>query len=60
MGDRIAVFNAGSLEQVGTPEELFFAPASRFVAEFMGQADFIRGETTEHGLQTEVDPCCSL
>lgn len=56
MGDRIAVFNAGSLEQVGTPEELFFAPASRFVAEFMGQADFIRGETTEHGLQTEIGP----
>jgi iron(III) transport system ATP-binding protein len=56
MGDRIAVFNAGSLEQVATPEELFFAPASRFVAEFMGQADFIRGETTEHGLQTEIGP----
>jgi iron(III) transport system ATP-binding protein len=54
MGDRIAVFNAGRLEQVGTPEELFFAPTTRFVAEFMGQADFIRAEISEQGLQTEI------
>jgi iron(III) transport system ATP-binding protein len=54
MGDRIAVFNAGRLEQVGTPEELFFAPSTRFVAEFMGQADFIRAEISEQGLQTEI------
>ena len=54
MGDRIAVFNAGRLEQVGTPEELFFTPSTRFVAEFMGQADFIRAEISEQGLQTEI------
>jgi len=36
MGDRIAVMNAGRLEQVGTPEELYERPANRFVAGFIG------------------------
>lgn len=36
LGDRIAVFNAGRVEQVGTPLDLFERPASRFVAEFLG------------------------
>ncbi|GGN50538.1 multiple sugar transport system ATP-binding protein [Actinoplanes campanulatus] len=36
LGDRIAVLNRGRLQQVGTPEELYLAPANRFVAGFMG------------------------
>ncbi len=36
MGDRIAVMNDGRLEQVGTPEEVYDAPANRFVAGFIG------------------------
>ncbi len=36
LGDRIAVLEKGRLQQVGTPEELYFAPANRFVAGFMG------------------------
>ncbi|WP_137151562.1 sn-glycerol-3-phosphate ABC transporter ATP-binding protein UgpC [Devosia sp. FKR38] len=36
MADRIAVLNAGKLEQFGTPEELFMHPANRFVARFIG------------------------
>jgi ABC-type sugar transport system ATPase subunit len=36
MGDRIAVMNDGVLEQVGTPEELYERPATRFVAGFIG------------------------
>jgi len=36
LGDRIAVLRAGSLEQVGTPDELWSAPANRFVARFVG------------------------
>src|SRR2546430_9117478 len=36
MGDRIAVMNAGRLEQVGTPAELYERPANRFVAGFIG------------------------
>ncbi|MDX2160269.1 MAG: ABC transporter ATP-binding protein [bacterium] len=36
MGDRIAVMRGGVLEQVGTFDELYFTPANRFVAEFIG------------------------
>jgi multiple sugar transport system ATP-binding protein len=36
LGERIAVFNAGKIEQVGTPLELYHNPANLFVAEFMG------------------------
>lgn len=36
MGDRIAVLNAGQIQQIATPLELYHQPANRFVAEFMG------------------------
>jgi multiple sugar transport system ATP-binding protein len=36
LGQRIAVFNAGRIEQVGTPLELYHRPTNRFVAEFIG------------------------
>jgi iron(III) transport system ATP-binding protein len=54
MGDRLAVFNQGQLEQVGTPEQIFSASATRFVAEFMGNSCFLCGEVTPDGIQTEV------
>jgi len=40
MSDRIAVMNAGRIEQVGTPAEIYERPASRFVAEFIGRMNF--------------------
>ena len=40
MADRIAIMNRGKLEQIGTPEELYRYPRSRFTAEFMGPANF--------------------
>jgi ABC-type Fe3+/spermidine/putrescine transport system ATPase subunit len=36
MSDRIAVMRGGRLEQVGTPEEIYDAPGSAFVARFIG------------------------
>jgi iron(III) transport system ATP-binding protein len=54
LGDRIALLRGGRLEQIGTPDELFQHPRSRFVASFMGQADFLPAEVTEHGLRTEI------
>jgi iron(III) transport system ATP-binding protein len=41
MADRIAVMRDGRLEQVGTPEELYNRPHSRFVADFLGTTNFI-------------------
>jgi len=44
IGDRIGVLNAGRLEQLDTPQTCFAQPASRFVANFLGEADFLPGE----------------
>lgn len=44
MSDRIAVFNEGAIEQVGTPEELYERPATQFVAEFMGASTLLTGQ----------------
>jgi len=43
MADSIAVMNRGRLEQVGTPAELYRHPATRFVADFIGESNFIAG-----------------
>ena len=54
MGDRIAVQHQGSIQQVGNPGEVFGNPATRFVATFMGETDFLPGEVTAEGVQTEI------
>jgi ABC-type Fe3+/spermidine/putrescine transport system ATPase subunit len=41
MSDRIAIMNDGRFEQVGTPDELYRAPANRFVADFIGETCFL-------------------
>jgi putative spermidine/putrescine transport system ATP-binding protein len=42
ISDRVAVLEAGRLEQIGTPAELYEMPATRFVADFIGEANFLR------------------
>jgi putative spermidine/putrescine transport system ATP-binding protein len=44
MSNRIAVFNAGRVEQVGTPDEIYEAPATPFVADFVGTSNTLDGE----------------
>ena len=39
MADRIAVMNAGHIEQIGTPDEVYNKPNTRFVAEFVGESN---------------------
>ena len=41
MSDRILVLNHGALEQAGAPIDIYTHPATRFVAEFVGQSNFI-------------------
>ncbi len=41
LSDRMAVMNEGSLEQIGTPRKLYLQPASRFVAEFLGEVNWV-------------------
>jgi iron(III) transport system ATP-binding protein len=43
LGDRVAVLHRGVLDQVGAPEELYAAPATRFVAGFVGRASVLPG-----------------
>ena len=43
MSDRIVVMNEGVIEQLGTAEEIYRRPASRFVADFVGQINLLRG-----------------
>ena len=44
MADKIAVMNAGKVAQVGTPEKIYRRPANTFVAEFIGECNFIKGK----------------
>ena len=44
MSDRIAVINEGVIEQLGTAEEIYRRPASRFVADFVGQINLLAGK----------------
>ena len=47
MSDRIAVFNNGRIEQIGTPTELYDRPATRFVASFIGETNLFQGTVVE-------------
>ncbi|MBB4862264.1 putative spermidine/putrescine transport system ATP-binding protein [Pseudomonas nitritireducens] len=47
MSDRVAVFNKGRIEQVDTPANLYRRPATRFVAEFVGTANVLRGDLAQ-------------
>jgi putative spermidine/putrescine transport system ATP-binding protein len=47
MSDRIAVFNAGKIEQIGAPREVYESPSSAFVASFLGVSNLISGASAK-------------
>ena len=49
MADRIVVMNHGSIEQTGTPREIYGRPATPFVADFVGTMNFLAGEVAQSG-----------
>jgi putative spermidine/putrescine transport system ATP-binding protein len=53
MSDRIAVFNEGRIEQVGTPAQVYEEPATPFVAGFVGTSNLLRGRGAETVLGKE-------
>jgi iron(III) transport system ATP-binding protein len=64
IADQVAVMRQGHLEQWGTPETIYSQPASRFIAEFVTQANFLSAHRSAQGWETEVgcfdlhvDPC---
>ncbi|MDX2096970.1 MAG: ABC transporter ATP-binding protein, partial [Leptolyngbyaceae cyanobacterium bins.59] len=54
VSDWVAVMKEGRIEQFGTPETIYHHPASRFVAEFVAQANFLPARLKEQGWETEV------
>ena len=49
MSDRIAVMNGGRVEQIGTPSDIYNRPSTRFVADFIGDSNLMRGERVGGG-----------
>lgn len=47
MSDRIALFNNGKIEQIGSPAEIYEHPKSAFVAGFVGTSNLVRGEVAK-------------
>ncbi len=54
LSDQIVVMNAGHVEQIGTPDEIYRRPVSRFVADFIGRANFVETqvESSDKGMAT--------
>ena len=53
MSDRVAVMDRGRIEQVGTPREIYDSPASPFVADFIGETNFIEQDGTTVAVRPE-------
>lgn len=54
MADKVAVLNAGRLEQCDTPEMVYHIPSTPFIADFVGQADFVPGTIQNGKVLTEL------
>ncbi len=49
MSDRIVLMQQGRIAQVGTPRDLYDRPASRYVADFIGETNLLHGTVVESG-----------
>ncbi len=58
MSDRIVVMNEGRIEQVGTPDAVYDRPATRFVASFIGEGNFLNGAVVGDGAGGAVLRTC--
>jgi iron(III) transport system ATP-binding protein len=54
IADKVAVVNEGRVEQVGTPEEVYSRPASRWVARFLGEVEVLSGVAREGVISCEL------
>ena len=54
MADRVAVIRNGELQQIGSPEDIYYSPTTAFVANFVGHADFIPGVVAGTEVRTEI------
>ncbi len=47
LSDRVVIMHGGRIQQIGTPEEIYARPGNRFVADFIGRANFLEGTVLE-------------
>ena len=57
VSDRIAVFNHGVIQQIGTPKALYQRPANLFVANFIGHSNELEGSLTKENSQMVISVC---
>jgi putative spermidine/putrescine transport system ATP-binding protein len=55
MSDRICLMKAGRIEQIGSPEELYFRPRTEFAADFLGESNIIAGRVVASGADGVVE-----
>lgn len=48
LSDKIIIMNKGFVAQMGTPQEIYYHPVDEFVADFIGEANFLRGKMLRH------------
>ena len=58
--DRIAVMNQGRIEQIGTPEEVYYKPKTKFVAQFLGRTNLFEGEVHDSDMIETHIGCLKL
>lgn len=58
MSDLIAVMNGGHFEQIGSPEEIYEHPTTRFAAQFIGQSNILEGKVVSSGEDRSVVELC--
>jgi spermidine/putrescine transport system ATP-binding protein len=55
MADRVVIMSRGKIEQIGTPQEIYRTPRTRFVAEFLGSSNLFTGAVRETATGLELD-----
>lgn len=58
MADRVVIMSQGEIAQVGTPKDIYRAPANRFVAEFVGRNNILTGRVTGQGEALRIETAC--
>lgn len=55
LSDRVVIMNAGKIQQIGTPQEIYAHPVNYFVADFIGKANFLEGKVATILSQKEIE-----
>jgi len=55
LSDQVVIMNAGKIQQIGTPQEIYAHPINYFVADFIGKANFLGGKVANIVSQNEIE-----